>query len=131
MTEFVRVVLAVALIPACSGEMGGVDGSGADGDARADADADFDTDDDLGPDADRDEDSGWPPDGDLDADALDADEDDGDTAGCTDPPGAACNPIVIDRFPFSHDWDTSEASEDLIDAYSCAPDVDERGHEVH
>jgi 3D (Asp-Asp-Asp) domain-containing protein len=129
MATFVRIVLAVALIPACSGEMGGVDGSGADGDARADADADADGE--VAPDADHDEDSGWPPDGDLDADALDADEDDGDTAGCTDPPGAACNPIVIDRFPFSHDGDTSEALEELIDVYSCAPDVDERGPEVH
>ena len=50
---------------------------------------------------------------------------------CTDPPGSACNPIVIDTFPFAHSGDTSSASEDTLDGYACAPSVDEQGPEVH
>lgn len=122
--------LSVALLQACQGEMGGVPGDDG-GDAGADADADADGDLDPGVDADPDGDHDDVLDGDLDDTWHDADEGDGDVPDCLDPLGAACNPIVIDRFPFSHDGDTSEALEELIDAYACAPSTDERGPEVH
>lgn len=64
------------------------------------------------------------------ADAVDAS---GRDAGvpCADPPGSACNPIVIDTFPFTHAGDTSMAADDALEAYACAPSVDERGPEIH
>lgn len=50
---------------------------------------------------------------------------------CSAPPGAACNPVRVDRFPFEHSFDTRRAAEALLDAYGCDPATDERGGEVH
>lgn len=95
--------------------------SDVDGDADADADADADVDTDTDTDADIDADS----DSDMDSDA------DGDPPPCDEPLGTACNPIVIDEFPFLHDGDTSTSPEVFFDAYACAPSTDEQGPEIH
>lgn len=50
---------------------------------------------------------------------------------CADPPGSACNPIVIDAFPFRHEGDTSSSRADALDEYDCGPGLDEQGPEVH
>ena len=50
---------------------------------------------------------------------------------CADPPGSACNPIVITSLPFSHHGDTSISQESLRAAYACAPSTDEGGPELH
>lgn len=70
--------------------------------------------------------------------ALDAEMSDGGGAPgdggpppCGEPPGSACNPIVIDTFPFRHEGDTAASPEDALDAYACAPTLDESGPEVH
>lgn len=62
---------------------------------------------------------------------ADAGPDASSQPACTDPPGSACNPIVIDALPFSHAGDTSASAEDMFDVYSCAAAVDEQGPEVH
>lgn len=49
---------------------------------------------------------------------------------CPDPPGARCKPIAIDTFPAELHGDTTTAPEARIDAYTCAPTIDERGGEV-
>lgn len=53
------------------------------------------------------------------------------TNQCSGPPGSSCNPIVIDRFPFSHTGDTEAATETHYDSYGCSPSTDERGPEIH
>ncbi|MEZ4472879.1 MAG: hypothetical protein R3F60_19255 [bacterium] len=60
---------------------------------------------------------------------VDAEAPDPDAApGC--PPGTACNPIVIDRLPFTDDGDTRDAPAAAWNRYACAPDTDEGGGEV-
>lgn len=49
---------------------------------------------------------------------------------CPDPPGARCNPILIDTFPTQLNGDTTHAPEALIDTYACAPDTPETGGEI-
>src|SRR5690606_10688459 len=50
---------------------------------------------------------------------------------CSEPLGSACNPIVIDRFPFRHDANTASSGASLIGSYACAPTIDEGGNEIH
>jgi len=45
--------------------------------------------------------------------------------------GRVCNPWVIHEFPFEHHADTTEAIDDLIDTYMCAPQTDESGPEFY
>jgi hypothetical protein len=44
--------------------------------------------------------------------------------------GRACNPILIDVFPFIDRRDTTASASDEIDVYACAPATDESGPEV-
>lgn len=116
--QALAVLAAIALVT-CEAEGGGPGDADADSpatDADGDLDADLDGDLDVDLDADRDR-----PEADLDV----------DEPSCTDPPGAACNPIPIGDLPFVHAGDTSDAVESSIAAYACAPDLDESGPEVH
>jgi 3D (Asp-Asp-Asp) domain-containing protein len=69
----------------------------------------------------------------LDAGVTSADAHVAEDAGpsCADPPGSACNPIVIDTFPFRHEGNTGVATESDFDAYACAASTSEAGPEVH
>lgn len=78
-------------------------------------------------------DVGAPDAGPLDAEPRDADVPDAELPDA-DPscvPGAPCDPILIDRLPFSDSGDTAEAPSAFIDRYACAPDTDESGPEVY
>ena len=55
----------------------------------------------------------------------------GDLDGGACPLGAPCNPIRIEAFPFEHRGDTRDAPASEIDAYACAPDVNESGGELY
>lgn len=73
-----------------------------------------------------------PPDAAYDLDStvdLDAGEGDLDANGC--PLGAPCNPIPIRDFPYQDMRDTTASPASEIDAYSCAPDIDESGDEFY
>lgn len=112
------LVIMSVLFFGCDAEGVGRD---PDGDAEVAPDGDVDVDADIDGDVE--------PDGDVDD--VDGGDADPDEPTCFDPPGSACDPIMIDAFPFSHGGDTSEAFEAAIDAYACAPTVDERGPEIH
>lgn len=68
----------------------------------------------------------------VDADgAFDAGEEGGDAG--TDRPllGSSGRPIAITSFPFRDERSTASGADSAIDAYGCAPEVDESGPEVH
>lgn len=114
----VSSLLSALLLLACGDDATGVDAGGLDAAGR-----------------DGGAEDGGHPDGDAGRAGDDAGRAGGDAgepdAGCGAPAGAACNPIPIDAFPYRDTRDTREAPERLIDAYACAPTLDERGGEIH
>ncbi|MEQ1571742.1 MAG: hypothetical protein ABMA64_39300 [Myxococcota bacterium] len=53
----------------------------------------------------------------------------GTSTDCPEGPGSACDPLLADPLPYTDARDTSDSPHRAVDAYGCAPDVDEGGPE--